>query len=563
MRYFALMLILLTLTACGGVTYAVTDEEAVEITATPAHGAMYVTIKELRPGEGIYESPPSLYSLQIGTFVRVYEYRSDGLYRVLINRWPDLGYMYIAAEFLEPHVPPKLWPLSAVEISDFGRQVAEEFLSQFDSLFVPDGVFSWDVGEDGVYFFRDGDGFYDRHGNRVRDDAPFIRGDFIASNFFLYDLNYSGIPDIVIIFVQETQALGAVYRFIDGEYTAIAHDIGGFSFFYDHYGRLVAHSPGGFQFFDSDYDDFHHGQNYCWSISFEEQGLNEIPSLTDIENAIRESIAGTAPTARAALKAGVYVTTANAHLHIEPSANAASHGIMAEGTWIWLLEYRNDEWYYVHTEDSAGYIAAEFLTPLAMPQPWPLPSVEITDFGRQVAQEFLSQFDSMFLPDGYFGRSANELAPYFSLDGDGVYDHHGNRVPDDAPFIRNFGGTMYFIATNFTLYDLNYSGIPDIVILFTLETQAHAFLYRFIDGEYTVIARDTSGFRFHYDHQGRMVAHSGVGLRYFDADGNIEDFNYAFDVDWSISFEEQGLNQIPHLADLRDAIRESVREGRP
>ena len=36
-------------------------------------------------------------------------------------------------------------------------------------------------------------------------------------------------------------------------------------------------------------------------------------------------------------------------------------------------------------------------TTLSPSEPWPLPDVEISDYGRQVAEEFLAQFESLFL----------------------------------------------------------------------------------------------------------------------------------------------------------------------
>ena len=62
--------------------------------------------------------------------------------------------------------------------------------------------------------------FFDRHGNELSDDAPFIYGDAVATGFYLHDFGNDGIPEIVII-AQIPESCGiftSIYRFIDGEY---------------------------------------------------------------------------------------------------------------------------------------------------------------------------------------------------------------------------------------------------------------------------------------------------------------------------------------------------------
>jgi len=99
--------------------------------------------------------------------------------------WPNVG--FISAEFLTPFEPPKPWPLPEVEISDFGRQVAEKFLEQFESLFVPHGWQSLDIGsitfpdgklrevDDVPHFSLWGKRHFDRFGNKIVDEVPFMR----------------------------------------------------------------------------------------------------------------------------------------------------------------------------------------------------------------------------------------------------------------------------------------------------------------------------------------------------------------------------------------------------
>jgi len=280
----------LAFSSCGGKAYTAVQP----VTSTPADGAIYAVTSDIRPNEGLYGNPPELYMISEGTFVKAYEYRSDGWHRVQIIRWPELSYMYIAAEFLTPHVQSELWPLPAIEISDFGRQVAEEFLSQFDSIFAP-GPSAWNWLEYGPYFAWDGEATYDRHGNRIPDDAPFLKrrdtlGNYVAAYFELFDLDYNGIPDIVIMFVQETHQISSLYRFVDEEYTAIASDIQ-FLFYYGQYGRMLTRSGPTFRYFDADGNiEDNHAFGVDMAISLEEQGFNKILPLSELQDAIRQSI---------------------------------------------------------------------------------------------------------------------------------------------------------------------------------------------------------------------------------------------------------------------------------
>jgi len=328
MRYFALILILLTLAACGG-TYAATAEEAAavspsptpiatpaptpepvmqSVTITPVDSVIYIITEDA----SLHEEPcadTSYYGIiPEGTWIRVYEYRNDGWYRVRVPVirtpegpiWQQFGYM--AAEKLIAHLPPEPWELPDVEISDFGIQVTEEFLSQFVSMFPPHtDPYDWNPAE--RLFTQIDDGFYDLYGNRIPDDAPFIRdlgigySWFIASHFWLYDLDGDGIPEIVIMFLQESWGYVFFYRFIDGEFIAVDSDFGGtYRFYRNERGDLIAQSGSGFRPFDADGNiksleyDLHHTGVLQWGIDIEEQGFLQIPSLIDLENAIRESI---------------------------------------------------------------------------------------------------------------------------------------------------------------------------------------------------------------------------------------------------------------------------------
>ena len=166
--------------------------------------------------------------------------------------------------FYDPPPPP--FVPHPVEISEFGRQVATEFLSEFHSIFSfgfrsRDGSYSTFTGEvlDRPplvwYGYQDvGDGtlgilphYFDRYGNRIEgaifagDDAG--QGSWLPGVVFSFSLYYfgnDGIPDILILSgIPETCASGfVIYSFIDGEY----RDVGTLSFpsfFFDYSGQVV------------------------------------------------------------------------------------------------------------------------------------------------------------------------------------------------------------------------------------------------------------------------------------------------------------------------------------
>lgn len=214
----------------------------------------------------------------------------------------------------EPIVLFEPWPLPAVEISDFGRQVTEEFLSQFESLFVPLGWPDPDTGI--VYISIDGElveagtmphifsrssTFFDRFGNEIADGAPFIVDHYLASRFVLYDLDYSGIPDIAITFAADSLGVQILYRFVDGRYVPITASpplpFPLFVFLYDHDGNLgLLSGLGGSQ------SDFYHAtfddnlmilSRAFWPPTILDvwlYGLTEIPPLRELEQDIRDSI---------------------------------------------------------------------------------------------------------------------------------------------------------------------------------------------------------------------------------------------------------------------------------
>ena len=137
-------------------------------------------------------------------------------------------------------------------ISQQGRQRAEDFLSQFPTVFleVPwfqrvDGttgnVYDWDGSrvQNVPLYFRDAHGNLHRQdGTAVGEDAPYISHGAVATRFNLFNLDDSGTPVITILFTFETWGWHAIYRFVNGEY----RHMGSFSwprFRTDTFGHLI------------------------------------------------------------------------------------------------------------------------------------------------------------------------------------------------------------------------------------------------------------------------------------------------------------------------------------
>jgi len=286
----------------------------------------------------------------------------------------------------------------------------------------------------------------------------------------------------------------------------------------------------------------------------------------------------------------VYITITDTNLHEEPSGDSASRGIVADGAWVRLLNYYSDDWYFVDVPDNYpyffGYIAAKFLAPLAKPEPWPLPAVEISDFGRQMAEEFLSQFDSLFLPFGW--RDTKDGNAYYwgmggrTSVGEGLhfsswagqcqegwrtiyFDQFGNEIVEEVPFIKH-----NMIALGFALYDLNYDGIPEIVITFSADSVWVSYLYIFVDGQYVMVSTSTSlwagSYHFFYDQDGRVgVIATGEGgymsaFYHIDFGSDVMNLTHVFQPSMFFDWELYGLTRIPPLTGLQDAIRESITE---
>jgi len=487
---------------------------------------VYITIADLN----LHEEPSvdsRIHSVvPADTWIELIERYDDRWYHVSVSRgWPDTG--FILAEFLKYVEPPELWPLPNVAISDFGQQVAEEFLSQFDSLFIPVGtsydgyLFSWFYQELPMPIYTcmpyilwdDSDGwpgkFYDHHGNEIDiDEAPFLLGSslgtFVAYDFQLYDLDYDGVPEIVVTFARSTQMLSILFKFVNGQYTMVQGDFGGgFRFFYDAYGAQIMFSPGdGFSYFEFEDDTIHRepAQHPSLHHRMEMDGRIEIPRLSNLEDDIRESV-----------------------------------------------------------------IRRRFTEPITLTA---VPTMGISDHGRQMAEDFISRFESLFVPFGHLqaygnlqclrtGDFINTDLPHFSMYWSRsainpiIFDHHDNEVIiGDVPFFRDFGRGIFY-AINFRLYDLDNNGIPTIQVIFSRDTWGDSALFRFIDGEYVEVSTTLFSFQFFRHPDGRVIIASCCGSYYLDDDGNLATFNFG---DLTLRAEER----IMSLVDLEEDIRESI-----
>ena len=160
-------------------------------------------------------------------------------------------------------------------------------------------------------------------------------------------------------------------------------------------------------------------------------------------------------------------------------------------------------------------IALIMLTLMCLPLGSIVASAQISDFGRQVAEDFLSDLLSLFsfgfYQDGVFRdwRSWQILdeVPMVYLDKrNELVDRWGNPIPDGVPYIFLLGGNELAFASRFYLYDLNNDGIPQIVIFGGIPETCAVFrsLYIFVNGEYHNVMFAAPS-RFYTDEQGRTV----------------------------------------------------------
>jgi len=205
---------------------------------------------------------------------------------------------------------------------------------------------------------------------------------------------------------------------------------------------------------------------------------------------------------------------------------------------------------------------------------------QATDFGLQVAKAFLIEYISLFslgvYEDGmffswidYFGDSVllNDTPLVYVESGVSTnwyngtaYDRYGNTILDDAPFLQNG-----LIARDFTLYDIDSNGIPEIFIFYTAETWGSAVLYRFVDGEFqgTQLAWQP---RFYADENGRTIMvsfdYDQADISYITFTSEGMEFSEPSSMDYA-EYEElvASMTQILPLIDMRKDIAASIKQS--
>jgi len=142
---------------------------------------------------------------------------------------------------------------------------------------------------------------------------------------------------------------------------------------------------------------------------------------------------------------------------------------------------------------------------VGMPPHFVPPTTNISERGRQAAEEFLSQFTTLFSVG--IIATGDDNSPIFLDPMTGAhlttplvqiqelthnpwrafYDVYGNIITS-APFLRDVGdaGTVQAYAADFMLFDIHHNGIPCIIIAWQAPNVWHAFqeLFSFVDGEY-------------------------------------------------------------------------------
>ena len=421
--------------------------------------------------------------------------------------------------------PPESNMLS-MPISDFGRLVAEEFLSQYWSLFsfglrISDGYYRNFHNHEEILLYRplvlwDFE-FYDRQGN-VIEDSIFAESSTrnIALNFWLYDFDNDGIPEIIISGGILETCVGSqeLFRFIDGEYRSMGTFKAPPMFFHDELGQVIA-----FYNFEMHSDVFGY---YYFELT--DTGMVHVfieDTLFHWNHSHTISIQ----------EAGEGVSSQWFYYH--SSSEFFENPIMFNTgrplTRISSLEQLENE-IVATLRERYVYVKVEEVSvePIILdPAIFPIfsPNVQISDFGRQVAEEFLSQFWTLYSfgrvnYDGYYSRlfvrvefdeysgdyiTHYEILPYRPLvlwdnwSGQ-LYDRQGNRIEKDV-----FSAT---VAVSFALYDFDNSGIPDIVINWSALEIFHrgSQLFRFIDGKYRCMGFFTCIPTFLYDDDaGRVI----------------------------------------------------------
>jgi len=163
-----------------------------------------------------------------------------------------------------------------------------------------------------------------------------------------------------------------------------------------------------------------------------------------------------------------------------------------------------------------------------------------------IIEDFLMQFPTIFgdgLPDG-----VHVVVDNFNWENSGVFDRDGNRLTEaDTPWVL-YG--LY--ATEFTLWDFDNDGMPDIRIEYSGNDDSGVMhsLFRFIDGEYRRVRIpnewNNSGFSYYWgdgfyhtyylDSEGNLIEHgvTSVGTWYnaITFDGRVATYNMLASTDF-------------------------------
>jgi len=357
---------------------------------------------------------------------------------------------------------------SVSHISEFGRQVTKDFLYNFPSIF----SFGWKIADTDQFRHNNdlsisydpplvwgygnawgaggGGPYFDNHGNII-EDAPFLYNHAIAWDFFLVNLENSGIPAITIRFGIPDTCAGffEIYRLINGEFTPIHRSHASPRFFHTDQGRLVMmlfHGDG--------------GENGYYFMDFEGDDVVFTPIITEEDD-----------------------------------------------------NWDEREWHDFHAGSERDNIIFNTDIPIThIPRLHDL-TTEITESimqrlysQPQTVEDFLSQFHSIF--SFHFGDyNATDALVHLSWEREnaGYRDRQGNIIDSDAAFLRNDGMAH---AGGFNLYDLNGDDIPEIVIAFGHWGSSMVWyeVFTLIDNEFQSIEIFPISTTFYRDAEGRLIA---------------------------------------------------------
>ena len=240
-----------------------------------------------------------------------------------------------------------------------------------------------------------------------------------------------------------------------------------------------------------------------------------------------------------------------------------------------------------------------------------MPNAEITPYGRQVTENFLRQFPTIFQPRGWRNTQTGafyvetyeftvgfsdrwHIIPIDNWDGDipriflggtsddgfsfiadgNIFDREGNMIDDirsvqTARFINGNREVAY--AWSFHLYNFVNNGIPDIVVIYNPIFGSHGNhggwggffrIYRYTNGVFVgdQIYGSSRRYGLYLDGEGRIVSQSeaagyveGYASFYLV---NFTDTGIDFIPQWNINFDQ--LTPATRLYNLEETIRASI-----